>query len=65
MSANRGVVEMEFSALFWWNFWLVVQVLVVVGVVVALGLFIRWGRRKSAILEASQPTEGHGPAAGK
>ena len=56
---------MEFSALFWWNFWVVVQVRLVVGVVVALGLFIRWGRRKSAILEASQPTEGHGPAAGK
>ena len=56
---------MEFSALFWWNFWVVVQVLVVVGVVVALGLLIRWGRHKSAILEASQPAEGHGPAAGK
>ena len=56
---------MEFSALFWWNFWVVIQVLVVVGIVVALRLFIRWGRRKSAILEASQPTKGHGPTAGK
>ena len=56
---------MEFSALFWWNFWVVVQVLVVVGIVMALGLFIRWGRRKSAILEDRQPTDGHGPAAGK
>ncbi|TFD49906.1 hypothetical protein E3T43_18490 [Cryobacterium sp. Hh7] len=57
------MVEMEFSALSWWIFWVVVQVLVVVGVVVALGLFIRWGRRKSAILESSNPREGQGPAA--
>jgi hypothetical protein len=53
---------MEFGSLFWWNFWVVVQVLVVVGIVVALALFIRWGRRKSAILEASRHAEGHGHA---
>jgi hypothetical protein len=45
------VVDMEFGGLFWWNFWVVVQVLIVVGIVIALALFIRWGRRKSAILE--------------
>jgi hypothetical protein len=56
---------MEVSALFWWNFWVVGQVLVAAGIVVALGLFIRWGRRKSARLVASQPTEGHRPAAGQ
>ncbi len=56
---------MEVSALFWWNLWVAGQVLVAVGVVVALGLFIRWGRHKSANRVASQPTEGHTPAAGQ
>lgn len=50
---------MEFGSLFWWNFWVVVQVLIVAGVVVALVLFIRWGRRKSALLDASGASEGH------
>lgn len=49
---------MESGSLFWWNFWVVVQVLFTVGVVVALALFIRWGRRKSAILEASEASAG-------
>lgn len=38
---------MEFGSLFWWNFWMLVTVLIVVGLVVAVALFIRWGRRKS------------------
>lgn len=62
MSVNRGVVDMDFSSFSWWNFWVIVEVLVVVGIVVALGLFIRWGRRKSAILSAGEPEQGHGPA---
>ena len=49
---------MEYSSSFWWNFWVVVQALIVVGVVVALVLFVRWGRRKSALLEASGASEG-------
>lgn len=53
---------MEFGSFFWWNFWGVVQVLVVVGIVVALALFIRWGRRKTALLDANEPTENHGRA---
>lgn len=56
---------MEFGSLFWWNLWVVVQVLFVVAIVVALALFIRWGRRTSAILEASRHTEVHGQAAAK
>ena len=49
---------MEYGSLSWWNFWVVVQALIVIGVVVALVLFIRWGRRKSALLEASGASEG-------
>ena len=54
---------MEFGSLFWWNFWVVVQVLVVVVIVVVLALFIRWGRRKNAILESSRQPDNHGHAA--
>ena len=57
MPASRGVVEMEFGSLAWWHFWVVVQVFLVVGIIVALALFIRWGRRKSAILKANESTE--------
>lgn len=39
---------MEFGSVFWWNVWSVVQIIVVVGIVVALALFIRWGRRRGA-----------------
>jgi len=62
VSVNRGVVDLDFGAISWWNFWLIVEVLVEVGIVVSLGLFIRWGRRKSAILAADEPERGHGPA---
>ena len=48
---------MEFGSLAWWHFWVVVQVFLVVGIIVALALFIRWGRRKSAILKANESTE--------
>ena len=54
---------MEFGSLFWWNFWVGVQILVVVAIVVALALFIRWGRRKSAILESSRHADNQGRAA--
>ncbi|SFN43825.1 hypothetical protein SAMN05216219_0650 [Mycetocola miduiensis] len=53
---------MEFDSLFWWNFWVVIQVLAVAGIVLAFALFIRWGTRKSAILESNRTTEGHGRA---
>ncbi len=53
---------MEFGSLSWWNFWVVVQVFLLVGIIVALALFIRWGRRKSAILEANESTKGQGGA---
>ncbi|TFB54273.1 hypothetical protein E3T34_01410 [Cryobacterium sp. TMT1-62] len=56
------MVEMEFGFLGWWNFWVVVQGFLVVGIIVALAFFIRWGRRKSAILEANESTEGQGGA---
>jgi len=39
---------MEFGSVFWWNVWSAVQVVVIVGIVVALTLFIRWGRRRGA-----------------
>ena len=54
---------MEFGPLFWWHFWVVIQVLVAVAIIVALALFIRWGRRKSAILDSSKHAEGHGQQA--
>ena len=53
---------MEFGSLFWWNFWVVVQSFVVVAIVVVLTLFIRWGRRKSAILESSRHADNQGHA---
>lgn len=40
---------MNFGEVFWWNFWVTVQILIVVGVIIALGFYIRWGKRKSAI----------------
>jgi len=43
---------MGFGSLFWWNFWTVLSVIIVVGIVVALTLFIRWGRRKSTKSDA-------------
>ncbi len=39
---------MGLGAVFWWNVWTIVQVLVVVGLVVAVAWFIRWGKRKTA-----------------
>ena len=51
---------MEFGSLSWWNFWVVVQVFLVGGIIVALALVIRWGRRRSAILEANKSTKGQG-----
>ena len=35
------------DGLFWWHFWIAVQVAVVALVIVGLGLFIRWGRRRA------------------
>ncbi|WP_165789077.1 hypothetical protein [Cryobacterium zongtaii] len=50
---------MEFGSLFWWNFWMVVNVVIVVGIVVALALFIRWGKQKSAKPHAIAASKGH------
>jgi hypothetical protein len=48
---------MESDSLFWWNFWIVVGVAIVVGIVVALALFIRWGKRGKP--QASGSSRGH------
>jgi len=37
---------MQLGPLFWWNLWMVVSAVIVIGVVVLLVMFIRWGRRR-------------------
>ena len=50
---------MEFGSVFWWNFWMLVNVLIVAGFIVAVALFIRWGRRKSANTDVSEAPLDH------
>lgn len=54
-----GAADMEFDSLFWWNFWLLMNVLIAVGLVVTVALFIRWGRRRIANPDARESSLDH------
>jgi hypothetical protein len=58
----QRVDDMQFGGFFWWNFWVAVQILIVVAVGVALMLFIRWGRRKRTTLDGENPSDPRNPA---